>query len=254
MSTTPQWLQDRLPGIQVLADSNDRESWLKARESYLTASQAAAAVGKSHWDTREDVLLGKFGLGREFKPNPSAWWGLQAEESNLAGFARLMGVTAHHNTQFVAHERAPGMACTPDGFLTMPLLVPEGDPKWVQWGGGTLGDLQLAIMKQGLVPVDVKSVKAKNGYLWSPEPGRDLGPYCFDCGRSVRREIAEMGEPELLPEYYGQMQLDLAVLGLDVGLVVARVDSDKTYAWIVEADPVYRVELLEAAEWLRKSL
>lgn len=62
-----------------IVSSDDREAWIEARRSIVTASDVAAILGENEYRTREQVIMEKAGLAEEFKGNERTELGLALE-------------------------------------------------------------------------------------------------------------------------------------------------------------------------------
>ena len=214
-------------GARVVADSRATDAWLQARAERLTASQAAGAIGMSRWTDFDRILAEKRGEVSRWDPSQPARFGQWREECNLRILGEVLGVVPVANTLLLEREGRPEMACTPDGLLELP---PGAFRAYLfdEWPDTAQRTRFYALMAEyGRCPVDVKSVGAKNDYLW-----RDGAP----------------------TEYEVQMQCDLAVLRWPFGLVAAFIDSCRLRCCLVERDEITSELLWDAAARLREAL
>ena len=88
------------PNVKALIEreyaAQKSEEWLKLRGHMLTASDAATAIGKNPYQTPDDLLLKKCGLGEKFTGNAATRHGELYEDE-----ARILYEERHNE---VVHE------------------------------------------------------------------------------------------------------------------------------------------------------
>lgn len=153
------WLSDRL-----VADSTNRDEWLAARNTGITASNAGNLVTEKSLDS---IVKSKFFT--DFVGNPATEWGLEREPIllNWAGFTQ--------NTWLIRAEDNPRFLATPDGIRnndsvelcqvktsSKPLgKIPANYYRQMQWEMYVVGaDKNLLVWEQheNFIPVDSEPV------------------------------------------------------------------------------------------------
>lgn len=153
------WLSDRL-----VADSTNRDEWLAARNTGITASNAGNLVTEKSLDS---IVKSKFFT--DFVGNPATEWGLEREPIllNWAGFTQ--------NTWLIKAEDNPRFLATPDGIRnngsvelcqvktsSKPLgKIPANYYRQMQWEMYVVGaDKNLLVWEQheNFIPVDSEPV------------------------------------------------------------------------------------------------
>lgn len=115
-----------MKNMTALADSTDREAWLKARKHIengvplITASQVSSIVGTNPYTKLIDVWNEKHDPDwteeRNWRLDERAAYG-NAQEASLVEFAsQELGIKVTANTILYTSERTPGDACTPDAY------------------------------------------------------------------------------------------------------------------------------------------
>lgn len=94
---------------------SNREDWLKERQTLLTASDAAAALGLNPYVTPLQLYAQKLGLV-EVEENEAMKWGKRLEEPIAQGFAEDTGRVVIHPPEYeiVRHPDALWLGCTLD--------------------------------------------------------------------------------------------------------------------------------------------
>jgi predicted phage-related endonuclease len=62
--------------------SSESEAWLKLRGNMLTASDAGTAIGVNKYETPDDLLRKKCGIGEKFTGNIYTEWGTTRTNRN----------------------------------------------------------------------------------------------------------------------------------------------------------------------------
>jgi putative phage-type endonuclease len=196
--------------------------WLEARKSRLTASAAAAIVGKHPFKTRDDVLRTKIS-GSDFVPNANTWFGNAREESNIRIFGRLCGaeVETRVNRHLFVSKAHPFLAATLDGYVVRPTDIEEGIPS----------EALLGYIPERHAVVEAKNVRSKSRSYWNKDR---MSPKLF--------------------MYWAQVQHQMLVTGAPSGVLFAAVDASEMYAHRVDRDEVFMARLIEEAEKFEKDL
>ncbi len=96
----------------------ERDLWLAERMTGIGASEAAAAIGASPWQTPYEVWAEKVGAvePRDLSDNEAVEWGLRLESPILTAYAERTGriVHAHEPYTVVRHPEHDWMLATPD--------------------------------------------------------------------------------------------------------------------------------------------
>lgn len=106
---------------QVVCDSRDRASWLKARRETVGASESAIVLGCSPWGSLIELWADK--TGRK-APDPALeeaewlFWGLQLEEAIIEGYGKRAKRTAVPFGILLRSTRWPWLSATPDALVT----------------------------------------------------------------------------------------------------------------------------------------
>jgi len=101
----------------VAVATTDREAWLAARRSYLTASDAAAVLGHSPWRSRLDVWREKVEGVSTVVESERMRLGRLLEPAILARYAEDTTLRVAPNDQLHRAAAHPWLAATPDAFV-----------------------------------------------------------------------------------------------------------------------------------------
>ena len=97
----------------VLPDQRTPE-WYEMRKNKLTASSFADALGKSHYRTRDEAILGKI-IDTPFEANPITEWGVKYEEVATRFYEHLTG-SSIYEFGLIPHPDFPAFGASPDGI------------------------------------------------------------------------------------------------------------------------------------------
>jgi len=97
----------------VLPDQRTFE-WYEMRKNKLTASSFADALGKSHYNTRNESLLNKI-VDKPFEANPITEWGVKYEEVATKFYEHLTG-SKIYEFGLIPHPDFPAFGASPDGI------------------------------------------------------------------------------------------------------------------------------------------
>ena len=103
-------------------DEQRSEAWLKLRGNMLTASDCASAIGVNKYQTPEDLLLKKCGLGEKFTGNAATEWGTQQEPIAIKMFEEQYGEKVNE-LGLIPHPEYPWLGGSPDGLTDTNCLV-----------------------------------------------------------------------------------------------------------------------------------
>ncbi len=76
-------------------DEQRSEAWLKLRGNMLTASDCAASISANKYQTPDDLLRKKLGLGEPFRGNEATAWGTKMEPVACEMFEERYGEKVH---------------------------------------------------------------------------------------------------------------------------------------------------------------
>jgi putative phage-type endonuclease len=103
-------------------DDQRSEAWLKLRGNMLTASDAATAIGENKYQTPDDLLRKKCGLGEPFTGNEATEWGTKMEPVAIEIFEEKYGEKVNE-LGLIPHEKYPWLGGSPDGLTDTNCLV-----------------------------------------------------------------------------------------------------------------------------------
>lgn len=103
-------------------DDQRSEAWLKLRGNMLTASDAASAIGTNSYQTPDDLLLKKCGLGEKFTGNEATEWGTKMEPVAIKLFEEEYGEKVNE-LGLIPHPDHPWLGGSPDGLTDTNCLV-----------------------------------------------------------------------------------------------------------------------------------
>lgn len=111
------------------------KEWYEMRETCLTASDLAGAIGESTYDKPADILAKKLGVGEPFTGNFATRWGQQYEPVACDIYATREQVTVME-FGLLPHPTIPFLGASPDGICleTGRLLEIKCPPKRVITG------------------------------------------------------------------------------------------------------------------------
>lgn len=91
------------------------KAWLDSRRRRLTASDAAAVMGKNPYRNGLQVLMTKLGLGKAFEGNEATRHGEAYEDEAILLYEKITGRKVRH-FGLVPHPHHPDLAASPDGI------------------------------------------------------------------------------------------------------------------------------------------
>ena len=107
-----------LPQFAVLAHpEQDKEAWLEARRTHLTASDIPAMLGLDPGKSPLQLYAEKLGLMPEKADSDTLRWGLDQEESVARFVGRKLNMVVHPSPGLVQNPVCPLIAATPDRIL-----------------------------------------------------------------------------------------------------------------------------------------
>lgn len=97
------------------------KKWLQARAASIGGSELAAILGKSPYQSRDDIIKAKAGISPGWSGgNPACWWGTMFE-SIIERFTELDCNTTLHGTDISVPAPFEGHANSPDGYCVVAL-------------------------------------------------------------------------------------------------------------------------------------
>ena len=107
--------KEKLKKLKMLDLPEQRsEEWYEMRRDKLTASSIAGAIGKCHFSTREELLLGKI-EEQPYEANPITEWGVKYEDIAIA-FYEEMYKTKVLDFGMIPHPTFEAFGASPDGI------------------------------------------------------------------------------------------------------------------------------------------
>ena len=114
------------PNVKALIEreyaAQKSEEWLALRGNMLTASDAATAIGKNPYQTPDDLLLKKCGLGEKFTGNAATLHGEKYEDEARILYEQRHGEVVHE-IGLVPHPVHKWLGGSPDGVSESGKLV-----------------------------------------------------------------------------------------------------------------------------------
>ena len=103
-------------------DEQRSEAWLKLRGNMLTASDAATSIGANKYQTPDDLIRKKCGLGEPFLGNEATAWGTKMEPIACEMFEEKYGLKVYE-LGLIPHKSYPWLGGSPDGLTENNCLV-----------------------------------------------------------------------------------------------------------------------------------
>jgi len=134
--------------VEIASQHDDFESWLEAHGKGIGASEIAAVLGESPWDSPRDLWLKKTGSAPPRRETQAMEWGRRLEPVVAEKYSDNTGRLLHLSGMLLQSKEYPWALCTPDYWLlhegiSIPLEVKttrnanawaDGPPKhiWLQ--------------------------------------------------------------------------------------------------------------------------
>lgn len=107
--------KEKLSKLKMLELPEQRsDEWYAMRRDKLTASSIAGAIGKCHFSTREELLLGKI-EEQPYEANPITEWGVKYEDIAIAFYEEMYN-TKVLDFGMVPHPTFEAFGASPDGI------------------------------------------------------------------------------------------------------------------------------------------
>ena len=108
----------------MATETQEREEWLRSRDSGIGGSEAAALFGVHPWASRMSVWLAKTGQVREEKDSPALRWGRRLEPVVREAYKEEVGRVVGPGVVNARHPQVQAMIANTDGTIEP---VPEFD-------------------------------------------------------------------------------------------------------------------------------
>tara|TARA_R110000803_G_scaffold125648_1_gene193248 strand:- start:935 stop:1657 length:723 start_codon:yes stop_codon:yes gene_type:complete len=103
-------------------DEQRSEAWLKLRGNMLTASDAGTAISVNKYETPDDLLRKKCGVGEKFMGNEYTAWGTKMEPVAIEMFEEMYNEKVHE-LGLIPHKSYPWLGGSPDGLTESNCLL-----------------------------------------------------------------------------------------------------------------------------------
>ena len=90
------------------------KEWYEMRKDKLTASSLASAIGHCHFQSRDELILGKI-EEKPFEPNPITEWGVKYEDVAIMFYEELFNVSVL-DFGLIPHPEFTAFGASPDGI------------------------------------------------------------------------------------------------------------------------------------------
>lgn len=211
-------LDERRP-YRLVCRSNTPE-WLAERQRYVTASEAAVAVGaKQPWSRPRPAD----------RPGDRCWWGHFDEEHIVRAVAQLTGLRTRPVGWLLASKKHPGAGASLDAVARVP-QIPDA---WVRWVGEESG-------------ISDKAYKRFRRGVMQLLDGGD--PRIALEIKLTSGDYDDWTDDEPPEGYWWQVQHQLLVTGWPAGLLAAREGAFVLHAhYLIFPDPAAQRDLKRAA-------
>lgn len=96
--------------------------WFRLRKGMITASAVASALGKGHFNTKNDFIVKKCGKGPKFTGNIYTEWGVKYEEVAVKVY-ELRNNTKVHEFGIMEHPTYKFIGASPDGISVEGIML-----------------------------------------------------------------------------------------------------------------------------------
>lgn len=239
-----------------VAPASDREAWLEARKSFLTASEVAAALGlapgrgklvraKAGTETPAELAeegpddLAQVAAGRHLERGVFEWFAAETPHFEAAMCGWLL-----------ASPSVPGLAATPDAIM-------DGEPVEIKCvGESSLANWHASQDVRGWEKLALPYPQPIYTRERLPRENNRTTPGACDPRSEWRRSrgyqlgviLPSLGEPEGPLKYYVQLQVQLHVLNASAGWLVGLVGGTRRYDFLYEHDPALEAVIISETE------
>jgi putative phage-type endonuclease len=154
--------------IEILppgADRTDRDAWLAARREGITASEIAAILGLSRWNSPLSLYFQKRGELDEDESNYRMALGIALEPHIASLFTELTGMELEQSVGLVANSERPWQRCTPDRMVDGLSIPCELKTAVAEDGWGSSGTSMVPISYRAQLLWQLDCLGADHGYL-----------------------------------------------------------------------------------------
>jgi putative phage-type endonuclease len=96
--------------------------WFRLRKGMITASSVASALGKGHFNTKNDFIIKKCGKGPKFTGNIHTEWGVKYEDVAVKLY-ELRNNTKVHEFGIMEHPTYKFIGASPDGISVEGIML-----------------------------------------------------------------------------------------------------------------------------------
>lgn len=152
--------------FEIVCDSSDRSSWLDARANGVGASEVAAMLGESRWESALSLYVSKTTPRRDDEQTEAQFWGLRLEKVVAEVYAERTGRPTEWSGLMLRSKLYPWMVCTLDARTGSERADWPCDAKTAhalkasEWSDGPPRDYYLQLQQQMLVTGEQKATIA----------------------------------------------------------------------------------------------
>lgn len=153
-----------------VCDSEDRALWLAKRNEGIGASEIAAVLGVSPWQSALSLYAQKTGQMEpdDLSENEAVFWGLKLENSIIDGYAERTGRLVRRFGKLIRSTAYPWLQATPDALTSddggkswWPLQIKNiGFSSAAHWEDGAPDYYRMQVMHESLVFGSTKTTAA----------------------------------------------------------------------------------------------
>lgn len=232
-----------------LADSADREAWLEARKTMLTASEVAVALGLTY-TARSKLVRAKAGKATakeleelsEIDDMAQVAAGRHLEEGIFNWFkSETVHTTAHMFGKLIPSPREPRLGSTPDAILDgspveLKLTGESALPNWHE-AQNIYGWAKLALPWPEPIDVRLRLPRENNRTKAGARDPRT------EWRRSREHQLTvllpALGEPQAPLKYWVQLQVQMHCLNAADGWLVGAVGGTRRYDFLYQRDDAF---------------
>lgn len=137
-------------------DEQRSDAWLKLRGNMLTASDVATALGQNKYQSPDDLLRKKCGIGEKFTGNEATEWGTKMEPIACEMFEQKYNLKVYE-LGLIPHPDHPWLGGSPDGLTENNCLLEIKCPLRRRIERGVVPDHYMAQLQVCMEIMDVES-------------------------------------------------------------------------------------------------